>query len=77
MRDSMTSTDILRAATELAVADIAQTQSPNIKRSIFQACEALLEAGLIPIETAPDVWRCCEQNQANTVEALRAYIDRQ
>ncbi|OEJ67380.1 hypothetical protein [Magnetovibrio blakemorei] len=75
MRNEMNVTDILHAVTELAVADISRSGSPQIKCSVMEACEALIDAGLIPIEVGPDIWRCCENHQHNSIAALRSYIE--
>lgn len=67
--------DILKAVTQLAVADISKSQSVHIKTSVIDACEALIEAGFIPVDVAPDVWRCCDIHQQQTVDALRTYLE--
>ncbi|MEG3619493.1 hypothetical protein V5T82_13580 [Magnetovibrio sp. PR-2] len=77
MHNELSVADILNAATKLAVADISKANSVHIKRSVMDACEALIDAGLVPIDVAPEVRRCCDINQQHTVDALRTYLDSQ
>lgn len=77
MRETLTPPDVLNAVTAIAVADLRRNDNQPVRDAVFEACEALISAGLVPIDTAPDVWRCCEQNQQNTVDALRSYLERQ
>lgn len=76
MYDTITQADILRAATELAIADMKHAGSTTIKVSLLDACEALIDAGLVPIGVAPDVWRCLD-DKPRTIEALHDYINSQ
>ncbi|MEG3619821.1 hypothetical protein V5T82_15250 [Magnetovibrio sp. PR-2] len=77
MLNELSLADILNAATQLAVADISKSPSVHIKTSVHDACEALIDAGLVPIDVAPEVWRCCDETQQHTIDALRTYLNSQ
>lgn len=77
MHETVSQADIIRSATALAVADMQTSNSTTMKSALNEACEALISAGLIPIGVAPDVWRCCSEDDENTVRALRDYINAQ
>lgn len=77
MHETISQADILRAAIELAIADMQHAGSSTIKVSLIDACEALIDTGLVPIGVAPDVWRCCVDDAPRTVAALHDYINSQ
>lgn len=77
MHDTVSQADILRSVTALAVAELKSSHAATMKSALHEACEALIEAGLIPIGIAPEIWRCCNENDQDTVKALREYINAQ
>ena len=77
MPETISQADILSSVTALAVAELRSSHAATLKSALREACEALIEAGLIPIGVAPEVWRCCSENDQDTVSALREYINAQ
>jgi hydroxymethylglutaryl-CoA reductase len=77
MHETVSQADILRSVTALAVAEMQSSSSATMKSALNEACEALISTGLIPIGVAPEVWRCCNEDDETTVKALRNYINAQ
>lgn len=75
MHETVTQADILKAATTLAAIELKRYDSATLKSALHEACEALISAGLVPISVTPEVWRCCNENDENTLYALRQYIN--
>ena len=75
MHETVSQADILQAATTLAVSEMQTSNSATMQSALHEACEALISTGLIPIGVAPEVWRCCNENDQETVRALRDYIN--
>lgn len=77
MYETITQTDILRAVTELSVAELQCSANSSVSEAVHDACEALIAAGLIPLDVSPEVWRCVDENNERSVETLRQYINTQ
>lgn len=77
MHETVSQSDIIRSATALAVAEMQTSSSATMQSALYEACESLISTGLVPIGIAPDVWRCCNENDQDTVRALRDYINAQ
>lgn len=77
MHETVSQAEILRSATALAVADMQSSNTVTMHSALYEACEALISTGLVPIGVAPEVWRCCNENDPDTVRALRDYINAQ
>lgn len=77
MHETVSQSDIIRSATALAVAEMQTSSSATMQSALYEACASLISTGLVPVGIAPDVWRCCNENDQDTVRALRDYINAQ